>query len=173
MSVAGGAMLDIREAVAGDRYVEEEALAGQLGGALARLARSPVRDRFARAVKSLVVVAGGGSAGFDRRVGLSLELVPLADPAALRGVGVLPVRLLHQGRPLAGVRVSALSRLDPLRPVHEWTDAAGEARLQLPHGGEWLVKAVRVRPAAAQSGADLDSLWTSLTFRTDLPGESP
>jgi len=149
-------------------YVEQEGLASQLSASAQHaLAGRVVHDRFARSVKTMLVIKGGAGQGFDRILGLPLELVPLVDPTTLATGGALPVRLLYQGKPLAGVQVSALSRLDPLHPVLARSDASGLATLVLPRGGEWLLKAVRVTPAPAASGADLDSLWTSLTFRTD------
>lgn len=151
-------------------YVEQEGLATQLPAATLRsLAGRVVRDRFARSVKTLVVIPGGDGAGFDRVAGLPLELVPLDDPAALAKGGALRVRLLLDGQPAGGIRVAALPRLDPLHPVTATTDRRGEATLGLTRGGEWLVKAVRVRPAAPGSGVDLESLWASVTFRTEAP----
>lgn len=148
------------------RYAEEEGIAAQLPSGWQR--RPLLRDRFSRSVKSLLVVRGGGTAGYDRVVGLPLELVPLADPAALGAGGALPVRLLWQGKPSAGIQVMALSRTDPRQPLAARTDAAGRVTLQLPRGGEWLVKAVKILPA---SGAEVDfeSVWASLTFMTEQP----
>jgi len=146
-------------------YVQQEGLATQLSPAQQQsLAARVIHDRFARSVKALLVVGTSGDAGFDRVLGLPLELVPLADPSALGGGGALPLRLLYAGKPLPSVQVTALSRTDPLHPVTGITDARGEVTLSLPRGGEWLIKAVRVTAAPAASGADLESVWTSLTF---------
>jgi uncharacterized GH25 family protein len=148
-------------------YVDQEGLAGQLPSGWQR--KPVVRDRFSRSVKSLLLVGGdGGSgarAGYDRLLGLPLELVPLSDPAALAGGGALPVRLLWDGRPAAGIQVTALSRLDPAHPLTARTGADGRVVLPLPRGGEWLLKAVRILPAGGP-GADFESVWASLTFTT-------
>jgi len=143
------------------RYAEEEGVAAQLPAGWQ--SRPLLRDLFSRSVKSLLVPRGGRSDGFDRVVGLPLELVPLADPSRLAAGGALPLRLLFEGRPAAGIQVAALSRLDPSQAVRARTDADGEATLLLPRGGEWLVKAVKVVPATS-AGADFASLWASLTF---------
>ena len=156
-------------------YVEQEGLAAQLDGAWRG---SAVKDRFSRSAKSLLVVSDGGGdrsggdrsggdrsgGGYGRVVGLPLELVPLADPSALAGGGTLPLRLLDHGEPLAGILVTAIPRLDPSHPVRATTGGDGRATLALPRGGEWLVKAVKIRPAPAASGADFESVWASLTF---------
>lgn len=149
------------------RYVEDEGVASQLPAGWQ--GKPLLRDRFARSVKSLLVVRGGGSAGFDRVAGLPLELVPLADPAALAAGGALPVRLLWQGKPMPDVQVAALSRLDPSKPLVARTDADGRVTFTLPRTGEWLVKAVKILPAAAGDGADFASVWASLTFVAGEP----
>jgi len=128
-----------------------------------------LRDSFARSVKSLLVVNGRGSAGFDRTAGLPLELVPLADPAWLAAGGALPVRLLWQGKPVAGIQVAALSRLDPSKALVARTDGDGRVTFTLPRTGEWLVKAVKILPAPPDGTADFASVWASLTFVAGQP----
>jgi uncharacterized GH25 family protein len=146
--------------------VEEEGLATQLpAGWWPRAATAA----FSRSAKALVAV-GGGAAGFVRRLGLPLELVPEVDPTALGG-GDLPVVLLERGRPVAGVTVTALSWDDPFHPVRAVTDRDGRAVLRLPRGGAWLVKAVRFTAAPAGAAEDYRSVWASLTFETPDGGE--
>lgn len=145
-----------------ERYVDEEGIASQLPAGWRR--EGTVRDRFARSVKSLLV-AGGDSAGHARVAGLPLELVPLDDPARWGADGALRLRLLHRGVAAPGVRVTAISRLDPQIRITATTDAEGAVALAPGSPGDWLVKAVRIVPAEAATGADYESLWTSLTFR--------
>lgn len=148
------------------RYAEEEGIGPQLPAGWQR--KPLLRDRFSRSAKSLLVVRAGGTAGYDRIVGLPLELVPLADPTALGAGGALPVRLLWQGKPAAGIQVMALSRTDPSKPLAARTDASGQVALELPRGGEWLLKAVKILPATS-ADVDFESVWASLTFTTDKP----
>jgi len=148
------------------RYAEEEGVSSQLPAGWR--GKPLLRDRFARSVKSLLVVRGGGSAGFDRVAGLPLELVPLVDPATLGPGGELSLRLLWQGKPVPGVQVAALSRLDPAKALVGRTDGAGRVTFRLPRSGEWLVKAVKILPAG-DAAADFASVWTSLTFVAGEP----
>ncbi|HET9766166.1 MAG TPA: DUF4198 domain-containing protein [Thermoanaerobaculia bacterium] len=148
------------------RYAEEEGVASQLPAGWQR--KALLRDSFSRSVKSLLVVHGRGSAGFDRVAGLPLELVPLVDPAGLAAGGALPVRLLWQGKPVAGIQVAALSRLDPSKALVARTDGDGRVTFTLPRTGEWLVKAVKILPPP-DATADFASLWTSLTFVAGEP----
>jgi uncharacterized GH25 family protein len=147
-------------------YAEEEGVASQLPAGWQ--GKAVMRDRFSRSVKSLLVVQDGGSAGFDRVAGLPLELVPLADPATLAAGGTLPLRLLWQGKPVAGIQVAALSRLDPAKPLLARTDGEGRVAFTLPRTGEWLVKAVKIVPAK-DAAVDFESVWTSLTFVAGEP----
>ncbi len=85
------------------------------------------------------------------------------NPYMLKGGGELPVRLLYEGKPLAGALVMALQRGRPDK-VTARTDAKGRAVLKLDRPGFWLVKAVQMIPAPADAGADWESFWASLTF---------
>jgi uncharacterized GH25 family protein len=76
----------------------------------------------------------------------------------------LPVRLTYGGAPLSGALVVALSRDAPGSRLSARTDGEGRVSLVLTRSGAWLVKAVHMVPAPAESGADWESLWASLTF---------
>lgn len=127
---------------------------------------APVREVFSRCAKAVLTVGGTGGAGYDRVLGLTLELVPELDPSGVPAGGELPVRLLYHGKPLAGALVTAISRDRPEAKVSGRTDRAGRVRLPLDHASEWLIKAVHMIPAAAGSGADWESFWASLTFQS-------
>ena len=124
----------------------------------------PGREVFSRSVKSLLFAGDvpSDAKGFDRAANLTLEILLRADPR--RAIpGKLPVRLLSDGRPLAGALVVALHAPGATR-VTARTDARGDASLSLPAKGVWLLKAVRMTPAPAGVDADWESVWTSLTF---------
>jgi len=126
------------------------------------------KEVFSRYAKSLLAVGGGSGAGWERVFGERLELVPEKNPYALTGGGELPVRLLYEGKPLAGALVVALQRDRPEAKVSARTDAKGRVRLKLDRPGFWLVKAVHMIAAPRETGADWESFWASLTF--EAPG---
>jgi uncharacterized GH25 family protein len=127
--------------------------------------KKPSKEIYSRCAKSLLDAGGAGTAGFDRALGFRLELVPEKSPKRIgNGGGSLPVRLLYEEKPLAGALVVAINRDDPGKPISARTDRSGGVLLPLPRGGVWLVKAVHMIPAPAESGADWESLWASLTF---------
>jgi uncharacterized GH25 family protein len=143
----------------------------------------PGRERYARCPKTWIAGRrdAGGAVRAQRPAGLPLEIVPVSDPG---GPNPLDVRVLWQGRPLAGALVRAWRR--PLArgwaPVPEAardsvgmklqvrTDARGEARLALEGDGEWLVATVHMIPCRDRREADWESWWASLTFARGVAG---
>lgn len=144
-----------------EAYLKEEGL-DDISALRARRgeASKPARDAYVRCAKALL----GSGAGFDHPAGLPLELVPERDPSTLQSSGSFPLRLLRDGRPLAGALVAAINQDDPTRRITARTDRHGRANLTLPSKGVWLVKAVHMEPAPAELHADWKSLWASLTF---------
>jgi len=159
-----------------ETYLKEEGLEA-ISAARVRQGKSAAaaKEVFSRCAKALVAVGGGtgskmgsntGSStdpGFDRVFGQRLELVAEKNPYTLAGGGELPVRLLYEGKPLAGALVMALQRGRPDR-IAVRSDARGRAVLKLDRPGFWLIKAVRMIPASPDAGADWESFWASLTF---------
>lgn len=114
----------------------------------------PGREIFSRCAKALV---GGAS---SEPVDLRYEIVPLAAPAAaFRG------RVLFEGKPLAGALIVASPRRDPSIRRTARSDANGHVSIDLgTTNGAWLIKSVHMVAAPADSGAEWESLWASLTF---------
>jgi uncharacterized GH25 family protein len=128
--------------------------------------KKPGNEIYSRCAKALLDSGGAGTAGFDRALGFRLELIPETSPKKLssNSGGTLPVRLLYEGKPLAGALAVAMNRDEPDKRLSARTDKAGRVLFALPRGGVWLVKAVHMIPAPSESGADWESLWASLTF---------
>ena len=123
------------------------------------------KEIYSRCAKAVLDAGGGGTTGFGTVLGFRLELIPDTGPKKLTPAGgALKVRLLYEGKPLAGALVFALNRDEPEKRLSARTDGAGRVRFDLPRAGVWLVKAVHMVPAPAESGAEWESLWASLTF---------
>jgi uncharacterized GH25 family protein len=135
-------------------------------------AEGPGHERYARCSKAWI--GTGAAARATAPVGLTMEIVPLADPAVAEK---LPVRVLFHGQPLAGALLRAWNRpllgagpadpaaRDSLGPVIQMrTDAKGEALLAARATGEWMVSAVHMEPSSDPAAADWQSWWASLTF---------
>jgi uncharacterized GH25 family protein len=151
-----------------EQYLKEEGLEKIVAERSRRgESRKPSREIYSRCAKSLLAAGGVGKSGHDRVLGFTLEIVPEKNPYAPRTGGSFPVRLQYEGRPLAGALVVALNREAPEERLFARTDAKGRASFALARPGAWLVKSVHMVPAPADSGADWESLWASLTF--ELP----
>lgn len=128
----------------------------------------PGREQFSRSVKALLSAGAPTSHALHTRpTGLPLELVPAAspyDPAA--DLSRFAVTLLWEGEPLAGALVEARRWGYAAGAQHDRTDSTGRAVFDVAAAGPWLVTAVHMTRAPANSGADWQSVWTSLTFET-------
>ncbi|HEY8130943.1 MAG TPA: DUF4198 domain-containing protein [Thermoanaerobaculia bacterium] len=125
--------------------------------------QKPDRERFVRYAKA-IVVAGSTPAGplkFNKPLHYRYELIPETNPMA---PSPLRIRVLFEGKPLAGALVTAIHRDDPAARLSARSDASGRVTLPLPKNGVWLVKSVQMIPAPAGSNANWESLWASLTF---------
>ena len=148
-----------------EEYLREEGLERIIDERAARKeSQLPAREKFSRSVKSLLR-SGGAQAGqgFDRALGMTLEFVLEADPARATD-GRVPVRLLHNGRPLQGSLVVAYRKDSGKEELRARTDKDGRVVLPVT-SGVWLLKSVHMERAAAGSGADWESVWTALTFK--------
>jgi uncharacterized GH25 family protein len=125
------------------------------------------RERYSRSVKSLVTAGDPASAssGFDRVLGLELELVPESDPRRLAGPAEVPFRLFFRGAPVEGVLVTAYPGSAPESAASSRTDDDGRVSLPIAPGDRWLVRAVHMVPAS-EPGIDFESFWAALTFES-------
>ena len=148
-----------------NQYLKEEGL----DGAIARRAQrnesgDKARELFSRCAKSLLLSGPVQEGQGDRALGLPIELVAERNPYALRTGQEVPFRLTYENRPLANALVVAINRQTPSEKLSSRSDKDGRVRFRLPRTGMWLIKAVHMVPAPADSGADWASFWASLTF---------
>jgi len=156
-----------------DAYLKQEGLDAPLAARLHAGQAVPGRERFRRCAKAWL--AGGDPARATTPIGLPLELVPLAAPGR---DSRLAVRVLWQGRPLAGALVRAWrSSIGPdgIPADAETRDSVqvawqvrtndrGEALARVDAAGEWLISVVHMVPCPDRAIADWESTWGSLTF---------
>ncbi|HKQ13923.1 MAG TPA: DUF4198 domain-containing protein [Steroidobacteraceae bacterium] len=130
-------------------------------------------ERYSRTAKSIVLV-GRHNRQAQRHVtqplGLKLEIVPQVSPYAEPQPVQLPLRVLYEGRPLAGALVKLLNLEQDLTGANQTlTDDAGLASFSMPTRGKWLVSVVWTRRLADDADADYETTFASLTF--GFPGE--
>jgi hypothetical protein len=130
-----------------ERVIAERAKRGE--------SKQPSREIYSRCAKALV----GDRVPFERPLGFRYEITPVSlTPSQL------VLRVEYESHPLAGAQVVAMHRDDPSLRLRARTDAHGRVTFQLPKRGVWLVKSVQIIDAPANSGAEWESLWASLTF---------
>ena len=132
-------------------------------------------ESYSRAAKALVRIGDGharSASPATRAVGLALEIVPEADPYAEPPPATLPVRVIYEGRPLAGalVKLTQLEHDDSPLETHT-TDAEGRARFALRTRGSWLFNVVWTRPLPAPAQTDFETVFSSLSFGFDAAPE--
>lgn len=149
-------------------YLREEGLTPALEHRTAtQQMKRPGAERYSRVAKALVQVGPAGAGGQDhaaRALGLPLEIVLERSPYLLPKTALLPVRVLYEGRPLAGGLVKLTNLDDDAAPVEtQRTDAAGNASFTMPPPGKWLLNVVWTKPAQ-QDGIDYETVFSSLSF---------
>jgi hypothetical protein len=162
-----------------DRHLEAERITAILDRrrATKRLG-TRARASYTQAAKTLIAVtdASGHLAPAPRSpasaaitpLGYGAEIVPLVDPYTVGVGGIVPVRALVGGTPLAGWTLRAGGTIGTSTasiPVQELTtDAAGRVDVRLTHDGHWFVSFVHMVEGRPASGFDYVSRRATLSF---------
>lgn len=147
-------------------YAREEGLTPALDARAARgLQATDASERYSRQTKALVQVGDGGDpAVVTRPVDLDLEIVPEVSPYVSPRPAVLPVRVLYEGRPLAGALVKLTDLAHDAAPLEQHrTDGEGRAGFAMPRGGAWMMDVVWTKPLTDE-GVDFETVFSSLSF---------
>ena len=133
-------------------------------------AGSPGRERYRRYVKTLVNAGGAGSDAALANLSLTIEIIPEAQPAAVRPGGKLPVRVHMEGMPLAGGQLCAThAGFSKEHDAYAWCgplDPQGRASVPITASGWQIIRTTMMRPLAGDDRADWVSYWSALTFET-------
>jgi uncharacterized GH25 family protein len=154
------------------KYVTHKAFPGMPDAHLARgLPQTGFTESYRRYAKSLVAVGSG--AGADRQVGMFIEIVAQANPYTDDLSGGLPLKVLLQGKPRAGVQLELFDTAPngAISTVKYTTDGNGVAVVRVKPGHEYLADNVMLEalPNDNPAGGPVwRSFWASLTFQ--VPG---
>lgn len=149
-------------------YLKEEGLtpASTLRARTGRT-RAAGREIYSRRAKTLVQVGPVGADGRNvtRPIGLTLEIVPEANPYAPRTTTAFAVRILYRGQALPGALVKLTNLQDDKKPVAtRISDRNGRAVFGVPQSGLWQFNVVWTRPITGNARGDFDTTFSSLTF---------
>lgn len=126
------------------------------------------KEVYSRRAKALIQVGPYSKADdaiAEKPIGMSLEIVPLANPYAPGFKGDLPVRIYYYGQPLAGATVMMNNLQFDDRPTQiVKSDAQGNATMTIPRIGQWQVNVVWTKPIQNDPKADFETMFSSLTF---------
>lgn len=121
------------------------------------------REQYRRYLKTLIQVGTRFDDFHDKPTGFKLEITLKCNPYRMRAGDKLPVRVMFDGAPLAGVQVAAYNRR--LKPLTAKTNARGEATFALTRSGAWLVRLVYMRRCVnCDDGFEWESFWGSYSF---------
>lgn len=160
--------LIVIEAAKFEAYLQEEGLQ-HISAARKRNGQTGAtgREIYAKFAKALVT-AGTSDAGHAKPVGLTLEIVPQADPSTLTAGSLLPVIVLFRGKPLPNIQLERAWACEGKsnRKVVGRTDREGRVSIPVDSPGRWRLHAVHMQ-ASTRSDADWESYWASLTFEIE------
>lgn len=147
-------------------YLEEVGAADTIGVEWKKSGKKVWRESYVKLAKTYVRVGDPSrDRSWDEPVGLALEMVPEADPTLLKVGDILPLRLLRNGAPIAGLAVGAVAS-GTKASIHK-TDADGRVTVAVDRAGPWLLRATAIRRASGGEGG-WESVFTTLTL--DVPG---
>jgi uncharacterized GH25 family protein len=125
-------------------------------------------ENYSRQAKSIVRVGPSGTgslAQVTKPLGLPLEIVPEQNPYTEPQPSILPVRVIYEGRPLAGALVKLTNLEHDATPLEmHLTDRAGRASFSLPKGGTWLLNVIWTKPLPSSRDTDFETIFSSLSF---------
>jgi uncharacterized GH25 family protein len=124
----------------------------------------PGKEFYARYSKTIVQVGNKIDDGYQKSTGLPLEIFVEQNPATLKVGNKVSFKLMFNGKPLFGARVSVWNRYNnrtTRQPIFTQQDGRIEAHISNP--GPWMVSVVKMIPSKDPK-ADWESYWGSLTF---------
>lgn len=124
----------------------------------------PGTELYARYAKSIIQVGAKVDDAYKKSAGLPIEIFIEQNPATLKVGNKVSFKILFDGKPLFGARVSVWNRHNnrtTRQPIFTQQDGRIETHISNP--GPWMVSIVKMVPSKDPK-ADWQSYWGSLTF---------
>jgi uncharacterized GH25 family protein len=124
----------------------------------------PGKELYARFSKSLMQVGNKLDDGYKKPANLPIEIFVEQNPATLKVGSKVSFKIVFEGKPLFGARVSVWNRHNnrtTRQPIFTQQDGRIETHISNP--GPWMVSVVKMVPSKDPK-ADWQSYWGSLTF---------
>lgn len=155
-----------------NKYIEEEGIE-YISAERERRgeSHSPALENFIRCAKALIQSSPESSDIYREKLGYTLELIPQTDPYRLKKGESLEFQLLYRDKPIEGLQLQAVPKVDPENVQKVRTNKSGRASVVIDRSGVWLIKAVLILPIEGRQQADtgiraatLQSYWASYVF---------
>ena len=149
-----------------EAYLKEEGLTEVLDyRARHQETDKPGRERYSKYAKS-AVTAGKPDEYFRHIIGFPIEIVPLADAAAVHVGGNLPVLVLFRGKPVAGLalEVAWWAGGESKSIVIGKTGRDGQIQVPISRAGIYRLHSLKMERCQDQQAAEWESFWASFTF---------
>ena len=129
---------------------------------------SPARERYHKHVKAVFQVGDSRSDGWATVLGYPAELVPLANPYALKPGATLGFKCLVDGKPAPDQFVTIGGRAGSTGDAHlpartARCDREGIVRVSLDRAGRWYVEFIHME-RVNDGKVDYESKWATITF---------
>lgn len=152
-------------------YLKEEGLTDVIAWRAAHAEDAkPGRERYQKFAKSLLHAGSGEKRFATHALGLTIEIVPAADPAQLQAGEELPVQVLFRGKPAADlqVEIAYAGKAGNKTVIAGRTGSDGRLSVSLPHPGLYRLHALRMERCSHDdescANVDWESYWASFTF---------
>lgn len=125
----------------------------------------PSHESYTRYAK-LLVQSGRNTDGdvFKRKLGLKVEIIPLANPYKLKSGDYLDCEILFDGKPLPHQKVKIWSFIGNRAFLQDaYTENDGRVKFPISNAGPWMVSFVKM-VKSEKAGFDYESMWASLVF---------
>ena len=136
----------------------------------AKVARTPVRERYSKHVKTILQVGEAQSDDYARPLDFPAEILLAKNPASVKVGEAVGFRALIKGQPMAGQLVYASYEGAPTGGAQGGhpgaqrlrTDAKGQTSFKATHPGRWYVTLINMQKVTGE--ATYESNWATLTF---------
>jgi len=161
--------VSVLEAETFNDYLEEEGLTPiQVDRVIKRMTKKPGRETYSRRGKSLIQIGDLSETDpiyLSRPLGLTLEIVPLENPARLKEGEEFLSRVYFRGVPISRATIGLvdLDSEDGVLAV-EKTDASGLVKFDRPEAGRWMLHVVWADTLPENDTAEYDTIFSSLSF---------
>lgn len=128
---------------------------------------TPGREMYRKIAKTVLCVDDvSGDATYAQPEGSWLEILPERSPCGVEAGDAITVRILFQGKPLAGAKVAAGYEgvTGHSYPLWVTTDKNGRAILRFDRPGAWFIRVLHMVALRGDPQADWQSAFATLTL---------